>query len=401
VEGGFETLHRHIVARGLCTACGTCAGACPAGALAMGYLDLEPVPELKGRCASCGVCLAVCPGAEVNLPELEVFTFGRRRPGRREDLGYYLFCAAAHAGDPGVRHRGASGGLVTSLLLHALDRGLIDCAGVAGFSGEKPWRTEPVLASTPDEIKAAAASKYACTPVNAVLGRALERGFSRIGVVGLPCHVHAVRKMQASGEAPGISEKITLVVGLFCAAQFYYEGTRHLLAEWCGIEDFRQIKGMSYRGGGWPGHFVVELKNGQRITVDRHEYVYHLFIAMYKRDRCEMCIDWSSELADLSVGDYWAPHMKPGMEAGTSTCIVRSGPGKRLFDEAAAKGAVVRSAELDPLAVASGVGFELKKHSAALRLEQRRRFGWPVPDYHYLPDRGPFPRERHQAPEKK
>lgn len=56
--------------------------------------------------------------------------------------------------------------------------------------------------------------------------------------------------------------------------------------------------------------------------------------------------------------------------------------------------------EIDPLTVTAGIGFELKKHSTALRLEQRRGYGWPVPDYHYMPDRESFPRERHQAPGK-
>lgn len=398
MNSDFSLLNRDVVARGLCTGCGTCVGVCPAGALEMGSILEEPAPELKGACSGCGSCVAACPGSDVNLPGLENFIFGKTRPQRKEDLGVYQFCSAAHASDPGVRHRGAAGGLVTALLVSALERGEIDCAAVAGFSAESPWRTEARLAATAEEIRAAAASKYACTPVNALLGRSVEEGYSKIAVVGLPCHIHAIRKLQASGEATHITERLSLLVGLFCASQFYYEGTRHLLAEWCGVEDFSAIRSMSYRGGGWPGHFVVELEGGKTIKVDRHEYIYHLFMTMYRRDRCEMCIDWSSELADLSVGDYWAPHMRPGEEQGTSTCIVRSLRGKEIFNAAEKAGSVVRLEELDPLVVTAGAGFEMKKHSAAFRLEQRRRFGWPAPDYHYMPDREPFPRERHSAP---
>jgi len=43
---------------GRCTACGTCARACPNGAIAMH--DDQPVTD-TGRCAFCGQCAAACP----------------------------------------------------------------------------------------------------------------------------------------------------------------------------------------------------------------------------------------------------------------------------------------------------------------------------------------------------
>ncbi|MQL52389.1 4Fe-4S dicluster domain-containing protein [Desulfofundulus thermobenzoicus] len=399
MKGSFEYLEKRVIRRGLCTACGTCAGVCPALAIGWTYVDDEPLPELTGECTGCGVCTAVCPGEEVNIPALEHFVFGRARDERVPDLGLYRDARAAWAVDRGIRAKGAGGGLVTALLIYALEKGIIDCALVAGFQHNQPWRTEPRLAASKDELTAAAQSKYACVPVNTLLTRAYEQGYRRMAVVGLPCHIHGLRKMQYSGQPGSLVQSLVFMVGLFCASQFYFEGTRHLLVERLGIE-LDEIAGLSYRGGQWPGHLVVELQDGRRLTLDRHQYMYHHLMPVFKRDRCEMCVDWSAELADLSVGDYWDPRAGAKETRGTSSCLVRTPVGEAIM-AGAAKDGYVQTISLEASRLAAGVGYELKKHGAAFRLKQRRRFGWPVPEYHRETDYTPFARELHLAPESK
>lgn len=400
MEGSFAELMSRVIRRGLCTACGTCAGVCPAGAIGFDYVDGEPLPQLEGDCLACGFCLAVCPGEEVDLPALEEFAFGCRRPRAVPDLGVYRRALTGWARDETVRVRGASGGLVTALLLYALDEGLIDAALVAGFCADRPWRTQACLATTREEIAAAAQSKYACVTVNALLAPALQRGYRRLAVVGLPCQVHGLRKIQQAGQPAGLAQSLVLIVGLFCASQFYFEGTRHLLVERLGIDNLEKIRRLSYRDGGWPGHLVVELEGGQRLVFDRHQYMYHHLMPAFKRDRCEMCVDWSAELADVAAGDFWDPQAKAGEFLGVTTCLVRSERGEEVVEGALQKGYVELEPVDDPLRLAAGIGYELKKHAAAFRLRQRRRFGWPVPDYHLEVDYDPFGREFHYAPEK-
>ncbi|MDR9787041.1 MAG: Coenzyme F420 hydrogenase/dehydrogenase, beta subunit C-terminal domain [Peptococcaceae bacterium MAG4] len=396
----FNELDNRVIQRGLCTACGTCAGVCPAGAIDWVELDGEPQPQLTGTCTNCGICTAVCPGADVDLPALERYVFGRVRPESIPDLGYYREARVAWSTDPAIRKQGASGGLVTALLVYALEQGLIDCALLAGFRRDEPYRTEAWLAAGKEDILAAAQSKYACVPVNTLLTRAVSKGYRRLAVVGLPCQIHGLRKLQVLGEPPLLVKSIVLMVGLFCASQFYYEGTRHMLVEHLGLMAQDEIAAMSYRGGDWPGHLVVELKDGRRLTLDRHRYMYHHLMPAYKRDRCEMCVDWSAELADISVGGYWDPQARPGKAAGTSSCLVRTAAGEAIL-AGALRGKYIETTALEAPRLAAGVGFELKKHAAAFRLKQRRRFGWPVPDYRRDTDHNPFTRELHLAPETK
>ncbi|MBO8167883.1 MAG: Coenzyme F420 hydrogenase/dehydrogenase, beta subunit C-terminal domain [Thermoanaerobacteraceae bacterium] len=400
MKSGFEQLEDLVVRRGLCTGCGSCVGVCASSALTMTRDAGEPVPVLSGTCSACGICSRICPGREIPLPELERYVFGKSRKEDRIDLGVYKSCYNGYAANTLVRKRGGSGGVVTALLVHALEEGIIDCAVVAGFDPETPWHTRVQVAADTEEIVRAAQSKYAVVPINAGLKEAVQRGFKRIGVVGLPCHIHALRKIQYLGLPGGLAAKVKLAVGLFCASQFYFEGTRHILAEWCGIEDMERIAELEYRGGSWPGHFVVKLKEGDTITVDRHRYVYHMLMPNYKRDRCEMCIDWASELADIAVGDYWAPQTAGEDYDGTSALLVRTATGEGLV-ESAMKHYAVCLEKLEPQKLTSSVGFEMKKHSAAYRLKQRQRFGWPTPNFHLEVDYSPFFREFHMAPEKK
>lgn len=397
---GYKDLHETVIAKGLCTVCGTCAGVCPLDSITIEYEAEEPVPKLEGECNLCGICCRVCPGKDVPITQMERLTFGkdRKQTPANHNMGIVQYQVSAYANNEDFRRAGASGGVVSALMAFALRIGLIDCAVVARFNDEKPWRAEGALAVNEEDILKAAQSKYTVAPVNSVLGKALKEGYTRIGLVGLPCHIEAVRKIQLYKQPLKLANCIKLAIGLFCASEFYFEGTWHLLSEYCGIKNLDEVKKIQYRAEPWPGHFTVELDNGNIHRVDRHNYVYHFLLPMYKRDRCEMCIDWASELADIAVGDYWHPHMTPGKELGQSTCIIRSEAGRELI-ETARDMCVITTKELDIKTVIAGIGYEFKKHSAAFRLEQRQKHGWPAPDFHICTDRTPVTREFHIAPE--
>ena len=259
---GFDELERGVIERGLCTVCGTCIGSCPIQCLEWGYDDddeIMPVDKEKG-CNRCGVCVRACPGADIPMPELDKFVFGQARQDKPDDHGIFRTCARAWATDDKVRGAGSSGGVVTALLVYALEKGLIDCALVAGFDKEQPWRAVPVLATTADEIKAASKSILQPVAPTSLLTAAMEKGFEKIGVVGLPCAVHGLRKMQYDGLARRASERIAVIIGLFCNRQGYFLATKHALIDWCHIDDFRQIESIQYRGGDYPHNFVVKLK---------------------------------------------------------------------------------------------------------------------------------------------
>jgi coenzyme F420 hydrogenase subunit beta len=401
MHSSFIDLKADVVDKGLCTGCGTCVGVCPHECLIMKREKGEPEPALTGTCPGCKICYESCPGKNIPLESLEDYVFGTKRVQSSQDIGVCRFIGRGHASDPTVRRLGTSGGIVSAILQFGFDHGLIDSALVTGFDKQQPYYVKPYLVTSRNQVIDFAQSKYAMVPVNELLGEAgRSPELHKLAVVGCPCHIHGIRKLQMSKMRPDITKKVTLLIGLFCATQFYFEGTHHILFEECGVKNLKEIQSIQYRGGDWPGHFIVETKSGNRIEVDRHHYVYHLLLPGYRRDRCMMCLDWSSELSDLSVGDYGPVKEDGENQLGESTIIVRSAMSEEFLREGERKG-YIRTMPLEKDHILGSPGLELKKHSAGYRWAQRRLYGWPIPDYQYEPDFQPVSRKTYFLPEKK
>ena len=113
-----------------------------------------------------------------------------------------------------------------------------------------------------------------------------------------------------------------------------------------------------------------------------------------------MCLDWSAELSDLSMGDHFAAPEEGEVPLGVTSFIARSENGEKLIKEAEEKG-YIKTQPFEIEGIFGSPGFEFKKHSAGYRWVQRRQYGWPTPDYQYEPIYRPFKKRTHFAPEKK
>jgi coenzyme F420 hydrogenase subunit beta len=243
-------------------------------------------------------------------------------------LGHYHGLGVARATSEEIRRNAASGGVVTSLLTYLLETKQI--AGAIGVTmrDDKPWRCEPAVLRTPQEVQGAAQSKYSLLGVDAILRNArLEDG--PLAFVGLPCHVHGLRRLQRLGS---YRAKFPLVIGLFCGFNLQPSATEHLVRK-AGFTT-EQVAILQYRGGPWPGGLLIHDRDGQRHFVPKHEYSY--VNLLYVPRRCLACPDLTNELADLSVGDCWLEEFA----GGWSTVISRSLQGDQLLEEAAEAGAL-------------------------------------------------------------
>jgi coenzyme F420 hydrogenase subunit beta len=232
------------------------------------------------------------------------------------------------------------------------------------------------------EVLASQQSKDQMAPTLTLLSD-LAKENNRIGVVGLPCQIWPIRKAFNISGTKKIAKKIVLTIGIFCAAQYYRKGTEHLIKEWGGIENIEDVVDLQYRGGDWPGSFVVRTRDGKHTSFPQHEYKYHHLIPYYQRDRCTMCLDYSADLADVSVGDIWTLSA-PG-ELGWNAIIIRTDIGVKTVKRAEKEG-YITTKSLDPNLILYGtVGLKSKLISNSYRFTNRIRFGWPVPDYGYEP----------------
>jgi coenzyme F420 hydrogenase subunit beta len=218
-----------VVKDELCTGCGTCVALCPEEAIKRTINEKKGinVPELnEEKCNHCGICYEVCPGHEVDFKQLNLEIFGK---GPEDVLiGNYLNCYTGYATDYDIRYNSASGGLVTQLLVFALEEGVIDGALVTRMKKDNPLEPEPFIARSKEEIIEASKSKYCPVPANIVLKEILEsEDGKRFAVVGLPCHIHGIRKAELINKK--LKAKIVLHFGLFCSHTVDFLGDRFLV----------------------------------------------------------------------------------------------------------------------------------------------------------------------------
>lgn len=382
---GFADLKKEVIDTGLCTLCGACAGVCPSQSIVMQIENLEsdePRPTLIGNCANCSVCYNACAGKHVPLADLDKFVFGRERNPLEEPIGIYRRTLKGYAAS-GLRDITSAGGVTMGVMQYALAEGVIDAAIVGVRNPEHPWRVEPSIITSPEQASSAVRSVLEAFPVNAILHEAvINRGFKKIALVGMPCQIHSIRKIQMLGIPKKIADAVVFNIGLYCNSTSYYIGVEHVLKEVGGIENFREIVSIDTRAGGWPGAMMVVTKDG-KIRYVGTKGLFGSFTTYYRRDRCLMCIDFSSELADISAGDIF--QVGPGHDPRWTGIITRTAIGDQVIDGAVKKGYIhiePHDAEMIP---ASGFGWEMSKHSGMYHWIKRNEYGIPVPDFQYPP----------------
>lgn len=375
----FFILKKTIIENALCTRCGMCAGVCPEKAITP---DEDAYPILTGKCIQCGLCVQCCPGGEFDFPAMSQAIFNKEYDPQSPH-GHVEEMVIAHAKDQAVRAGGASGGVVTALLIYLLEQKFIDGAVVIGMDKKHPCQTKGILATTPEEIRAASQSKYCITPSLEVLNQIREQD-GKFAVVGLPCQIHALRKLQFADTQ--LAEKIRYIFGLYCACNIEPHGHLEALSA-CNINLDDVVK-FQFRGGAWPGGYYVEQKNGQkgRIHPLRNTSVLHVMFRIFGPERCRVCIDGLAEFADLSFGDFWAfDYDGPLAELERSTCVsVRTARGKQLV-ELAQEQNVLSVWPVDKEKQSKRIINMVwkKRFQAGKLISSRLKKGGAIPDYHF------------------
>lgn len=300
----------------LCHCCGTCIGVCPTKAIEM----VDGLPRLTGKCIDCGLCYEGCPGIEFCYPEFNKRFFETSEVDN--EIGHYRSIHTGYATNKAVRKKGASGGVVTAVLSGLLRRREIGGAIVVGMNKTSPWIPEVKVATSEDDVFNAAQSKYSIVSVNEILNR-LDTINGDLVFVGLPCHVHGIRKLQKMNLK--IAKRIKYCIGVFCGFNMERRATDFLIQKFKVKKE--EIGSLEYRGGDWPGGFSLITKDGRNYFIEKHFYNYLNLIFVPKR--CLVCPDLTNEFADLAVGDAWNKDL--GFP-GWSTIIVRTQGGQELID---------------------------------------------------------------------
>lgn len=202
---------------------------------------------------------------------------------------------------------GQDGGVVTTLLIKGLKEGLFDSAIVVCCTDESKIKVD--VADNAGAVLAAKGTKYIKISTSQKLYELVNQGKKRIAIVCTPCEVKVARKIQ---QTIARDHKIT-IIGLFCLAAFNPTKLKN------------EIK----------SRLKVDINKAEKIQVDQGKFSIQINRKEYgckvrdldcaKEDACRLCNDFTSQLADISVGHA-------GSQQGYSTIIVRSKIGEILLN---------------------------------------------------------------------
>jgi len=318
----WKHLYEEVVTSGLCTGCAGCVIVCPHDVL--GYRDDEgiykPFQTEEGfgpdDCShgqkGCTSCTRACPRFRDWETEIDEFMFGRVRTVD-EPSGVCKDIVLARATDPVLQEVGQDGGLVSAILLYALEKEVIDAALVSYLEGDgTTWKAIPGVARTKEEVIASAGSRYTYSANTMAYADAVAGGAERIALVGMSCQssVPPVMKQRKAGK---VARRLSLNIGLLCSKTFDDAIFEELFEAKYGLKK-SEMKKMNIKGV-----FQIWMKNG-----DYHEVPLKECHA-WTREGCNLCPDFAAEHADISTGGI-------GAFNDWTLTVVRTDVGRELMD---------------------------------------------------------------------
>jgi len=331
----FKDLIKEVHEKGICGECGGCVSFCSAAEI--GAIDIStsglPYYSNEDNCLHCGICYLICPEIHELDKELnEKFNF-------KPPIGNWTKIATAQASDPQIQKFATDGGVVTAILIALLENNLIDAAIVSKRIG--PFQRTPFFAKNKQDIIDAIGTDYniegpvselgkynTFVPTITELKKVVSSDKMKLAVVGVPCQIHSIRKMQELKIIPAHVVEYTL--GLFCFENFKFsDATRARIEERFNFS-FNDIDKMNIKE-----NLIINLKNRDKpLTIEFSD------LQDVMRNACRVCENFTNYYADISFGGI-------ASKQGLTTTLIRTKAGEKIYNLALNKGYIKEPVELN------------------------------------------------------
>ena len=295
-----------------CALCGSCADACPTGAISFDkeYLDFRyPVID-PDKCVSCGLCEKACP----------VLSLGAKAADTQEEHRVY----AARNPDTDVRRSSSSGGV-----FWALAKNTLSCGGyVCGAVFDEEFHVRHMISNREEDVRKMMGSKYAQSDLTGVYKqvRELLRDGKQVLFTGCPCQVAGLRSFLGSDHENLLTADIIchgIPSGIMLRAHLDYLEKKYR----------SKIETLCFRDKkyGWHRSAVrIRFSNGAEYCIP---YIADAYIKGFLNGTTlkESCFDCRFRNfrsgSDLTMGDFWgAEAVLPNLDdnIGLSAVIANS-----------------------------------------------------------------------------
>jgi dihydroorotate dehydrogenase electron transfer subunit len=323
IKKGWNELNEEIIKTGKCVYCGACGALCAN----IKYDTDKEVPIEDGSCKDAntcrdgyGLCYNVCPKTGIDqIPTalLDKWVFGIEQ---EKILGQYMKIVSVKPTNTARENIHSKAGPITILLWVAMEEKLIDSAILT--DKDENFKPYPFIAENQQDLFKSLGYKPSQSPTLSKIGEAINKGFTDIAVVGTPCQIQGLRKLQNHPRFDfEVYDLVGLAIGTFCFGTFHNQQFNEILKEIkINPKEIQEIDTDKTK-------FRMKVKSNSGSKEIPFNYLYDKSI----RNACFACSDYTSSFADISIG-------KVGSENGWNTVIIRTEKGKRVFDLAVKSG---------------------------------------------------------------
>ncbi|MGB3556672.1 MAG: Coenzyme F420 hydrogenase/dehydrogenase, beta subunit C-terminal domain, partial [Jannaschia sp.] len=204
-------------------------------------------------------------------------------------------------------------GITTALAADLLARGIVTAILTLAPAEDDPFRPVPVIVTEPEGMAAVRGMRMGYAPLLALLEPAMAQGHTRIGIVGIPCQVHALRAIEAE-----LGLERLYVIGTPCSDNTTTENFHAFLARLTDTPE--RVTYLEFRAD-----YRVEM----RFDDGRVRLIPFLKLPLSDLPpdffplTCRTCTDYTNRLADITVG-YMAGD-------GVQWLIVRNARGAEML----------------------------------------------------------------------
>ena len=281
-----------------------------------------PAPE-RELCTDCGIsrssdpkrCGRACQFIDPQYESLEQEIHGQSRTLNHSDelfFGVYRKMYRASMREPLAGAQWT--GITTSIANQLLKNDLVDAILTMAPDPDDRWRPMPVLITDPQDLEQARGMRMGYAPLLALLDVARERNYQRLGVIGIPCQVYALRALEKE-----LSLKKLYVIGTPCSDNTSTENFHEFLQ--LIDESPEDITYLEFRAD---YHVELRYQDGRNKTIP----FLMLPLSKLRPDffplTCRTCVDYTNALSDITVGYMGG--------SGEQWLIVRNERGEELLN---------------------------------------------------------------------
>jgi coenzyme F420 hydrogenase subunit beta len=330
-----------------------------------------PIADAVPRdlCTDCGIsrtaeakrCGTACQFIKPDYTALETKVHGRARNASRTDEVYFgPFRRMVRARLASPLSGAQWTGITTRLGERLLETGAVDAILTLAADPADRWRGVPVIVTKAEGMAQARGMRMGYAPLLALLEPARAAGHKRVGIIGIPCQVHALRALEES-----LGFERLYVIGTPCSDNTTTAKFHEFLA--LLDEDPDSIVYLEFRAD---YHVELRFADGRERLIPFLQLPISQLAPDFFPLTCRTCVDYTNVLADVTVG-YMAGQ-------GDQWLIVRNERGKELV---ALLGDEVKTEPLGNAGKRAGPvrGFIANVERAAGGLPLRRMPDWVRP----------------------